>query len=103
MTKNARDKIAAGLREAIAVARGEEKPARLYVPPELDVKAIRNKTRLSQENFASSYGFTTQQIRDWEQGRHRPLGGVRAYLMMINSDHESVRELLKSIRRRKAA
>ena len=26
MTKNARDKIAAGLREAIAVARGEEKP-----------------------------------------------------------------------------
>ena len=31
MTK-ARDKIAAGLREAIAVARGEEKPARMHVP-----------------------------------------------------------------------
>jgi len=102
MSKNARDKIAAGLREAIAVARGEEKPARLYVPPELDVKVIRNKTKLSQETFASSYGFTTQQIRDWEQGRHRPLGGVRAYLMMIDADHERVRELLRSIRRKAA-
>jgi hypothetical protein len=36
MTKNVRDKIAAGLREAIAVARGEEKPARLYVPVGVD-------------------------------------------------------------------
>ena len=48
MTRKARDKIAAGLREAIAVARGEEKPARLYAPAEIDVKAIRRKTGLSQ-------------------------------------------------------
>ena len=103
MTKKARDKIAAGLREAIAVARGEEKPARLHVPAELDVKAIRKKTGFSQEHFAYSYGFTMEQIRAWEQVRARPLGGVRAYLMMIDSDHESVARLLESIRMRKAA
>lgn len=103
MTRKARDKIAAGLREAIAVARGEEKPARLYVPAEIDVKAIRKKTEMSQEGFASFYGFTMEQIRAWEQVRARPLGGVRAYLMMIDSDHEAVARILEATRKRKAA
>ncbi len=78
MTKKAFERIAAGLREAIEVARGEAKPARLYVPPEIDVKAIRKNTGLSQESFAYAYGFTVEQIRAWEQGRNRPLGGLRA-------------------------
>ena len=103
MTRKARDKIAAGLREAIAVARGEAKPARLHVPAELDVKAIRKKASLSQENFASFYGFTMEQIRAWEQGRSRPLGGVRAYLMMIDSDPEGVARILEATRKRKVA
>jgi putative transcriptional regulator len=103
MTKKAFDKIAAGLNEAIAIARGEAKPARLHIPPELDVKAIRKRVGLSQETFAYSYGFTVEQIRAWEQGRSRPLGGVRAYLMLIELDHESVSRILESTRGRKAA
>jgi hypothetical protein len=35
MTKRAREKIAAGLREAIAVAHGEERLARLQAPAEI--------------------------------------------------------------------
>jgi putative transcriptional regulator len=103
MTGKARDKIAAGLREAIAIARGEDKPARLHVPAELDVKVIRRKTGLSQETFASFFGFTVEQIRAWEQGRNRPLGGVRAYLMLIDLDHESVERILGAARKEKAA
>ena len=103
MTRKARDKIAAGLREAIAVARGEETPAWLHVPAEIHVKAIREKTALSQERFASFYGFTLEQIRAWEQARSRPLGGVRAYLMMIDADPEGVAKLLGATRRHKAA
>ena len=103
MTKRAREKIAAGLREAIAVAHGEEEPTRLYVPAEMEVKAIRKKTGLSQEAFAYFYGFTMEQIRAWEQGRSRPLGGARAYLMMIDSDPDGVARLLESTRKRKVA
>lgn len=103
MTRTARDKIAAGLQEAIAITRGEETPARLYVPAELDVKAIRRKTGLSQERFAYAFGFTVEQIRAWEQGRSRPLGGVRAYLMLIDQDHESVERILGAARKVKAA
>ena len=53
MSKRAYDKIAEGLKEAIAIARGEAKPAKLFVPPELDVRAIRTRLHLSQEDFAS--------------------------------------------------
>jgi putative transcriptional regulator len=103
MTKKAFDKIAAGLNDAIAVARGESKPARLHVPAELDVKAIRSKVGLSQESFAYSFGFTVEQIRAWEQGRNRPLGGVRAYLMLIDLDHISVARILGESRKAKTA
>jgi len=32
----------------------------------MDMRAIRSKTRLSQEAFASVLGFTVHQIRQWE-------------------------------------
>ncbi len=96
MSKRAYDKIAAGLKEAIAISRGEAKPAKLYVPPEIDVRAIRSKLDLSQDDFASQFGFTVHQIRQWEQGRSRPLGAVRAYLMIINRDPKRVLEILRA-------
>ena len=67
------------------------------------MKAVRKKTGLSQEKFAASYGFTMEQIRGWEQGRSRPLGGVRAYLVMIDSDHQGVARILEATRRKKVA
>jgi putative transcriptional regulator len=103
MSKRAYDKIAEGLKEAIAIARGEEKPAKLFVPPEIDVRAIRAKLQLSQEDFASAFGFTVHQIRQWEQARSRPLGPVRAYLMIIDRDPKRVLELLRAVPRRRAA
>jgi putative transcriptional regulator len=95
MTRRAYDKIAEGLREAIAIARKERKPAKLFVPPEIDVRAIRAKLELSQEDFASTFGFTVHQMRQWEQGRSRPLGAVRAYLMIIDREPKRVLEILR--------
>ena len=103
MSKKAFEKIAEGLSEALAIARGEAKPAKLHMPPEIDVSSIRAKLRLSQEDFATLFGFTLNQIRDWEQGRSRPLGGVRAYLMIIDRDPKGVLRLLRSVVGRKAA
>ena len=94
MSKRAFDKIAEGLNEAIEIARGERTPAKLFIPPEIDVRSIRRKVKLSQDDFATCYGFTVSQIRDWEQGRSRPIGGVRAYLLLIDRSPEHVRELL---------
>jgi putative transcriptional regulator len=103
MSKKAYDKIAEGLNEALAIVRGETKPAKLYIPTEIDVRAIRARTGLSQDDFAAAFGFTINQIKDWEQGRARPLGGVRAYLLIIGRDAKRVLELLRKGRARKAA
>jgi putative transcriptional regulator len=94
MSKKAFEKIAEGLNEALAITRGESEAAKLHIPAEIDVKAIRARLKLSQENFAYEYGFSLTQIRDWEQGRSRPLGALRAYLMVIERSPESIRQLL---------
>jgi putative transcriptional regulator len=103
MGRKAFDKVAEGLNEALAIARGVAKPARLYVPAEIDIKTIRAKLSLSQADFAASFGFTVNQIKDWEQRRSRPLGGVRAYLMIIERDPTLVLDLLRTASGKKAA
>jgi putative transcriptional regulator len=102
MSKKAFDRIAAGLNEALAVARGTAKPSKLHVPSEIDVRAIRSKLKLSQDDFAAEFGFTINQIRDWEQGRTRPLGALRAYLMIIGRNPQAVIELLRASRKKAA-
>jgi putative transcriptional regulator len=103
MTRKAFNKIAEGLSEALAIARGEAKPAKLYMAAEIDVKSIRSKLALSQDEFAAFFGFTINQIKDWEQGRSRPLGGVRAYLTIIARDPKSVLAILRAPADKKAA
>jgi putative transcriptional regulator len=97
MTK-AGSRLLNSARQAAAIARGEAEPARLYVPAEIDVKAIRTRIGGSQDDFASEFGFTVNQIKDWEQNRSRPLGGVRAYLMLIDRQTDLVRRMLGEIR-----
>jgi len=96
MSKKAFDKIAGGLTEALAIARGNAKPSKLHVPAEIDVRSIRKGLGLSQDEFAQEFGFTINQIRDWEQGRTRPLDGLRAYLMIIERNPQAVLNLLRN-------
>ena len=91
------EKIKAGLEEAVAIARGEADPStyRVHVPAEVDVKVLRRKFKLSQDEFASRFGFTAARIRDWEQGRSKPDGALRAYLMVIERQPKAVETALK--------
>ncbi len=91
MTKKAFDKIAAGLNDAIAIARGDADPAtyRVHVPEEIDVKAIRKRLGLTQEQFGLRYGFGPR-VRDWEQKRKRPDAAMRAFLLVIAREPEAV-------------
>ncbi len=95
MTKR-KNRILEGARQALAIARGEVDPSAyvIHVPDEIDVKALRRKLKLSQTAFAKRYGFSTARIRDWEQGRSRPDGAVRAYLLVIQREPEAVNRAL---------
>lgn len=97
MTKKAFDKIAAGLNDAIAIARGEANPAtfNVHVPEEIDVKAIRKSLGMTQEEFGFRYGFG-KRVRDWEQKIKRPDGAMRAYLIVIQKNPEAVNRALEA-------
>ncbi|MEA2936979.1 MAG: putative transcriptional regulator [Alphaproteobacteria bacterium] len=97
MTKLGKRLIAAA-EEARAIIRGEADPAtyRIHVPHEVDVKALRRKLRLSQDAFARRFGFTPARVRDWEQGRSKPDGAVRAYLLVIEREPEAVARALSA-------
>lgn len=81
-------------REMQAIARGQAEPVRMHIPAEMDVKAIRRATGLTQDAFANEFGFTATQIRDWEQGRTRPVQSHRAYLMLIERHPVAIRRML---------
>lgn len=97
MSKKVFDQIAEGLNEALAVARGDAEPYKLHVPAEIDVKAIRARTGLTQKDFASTFGFGLDQLKQWEQGRVRPVQAMRAYLLLINSQPLQMVEALRAI------
>ena len=88
--------IKEGLEEAIAYANGtaDLSQYRVHIPEDLDVKAIRKKTGLTQEAFAMHYGFNLGRLRDLEQKRTRPDSVVRAYLLVIKKDPEAVKKAL---------
>ncbi|MDH2092654.1 transcriptional regulator [Rhizobium pusense] len=96
MSKQAFDLIHEGLTEALAVSRGEVEPFKLHVPAELDVKEIRSATGMTQKDFASTFGFGLDQLKQWEQGRARPVQAMRAYLLLIQDNHKY---LIKALRR----
>lgn len=85
-------------REANAIAKGEIDAVDIFVPADVDVKKIRRGIGLSQEGFAAEFCFSVTQIRDWEQGRSRPLDAARAYLMMIEVAPDAVRDLMKQVK-----
>ena len=75
------------LKQAEARARGDVPPeVEKTETPELDVRAIRAGTGLSQAGFAKSLGVGEETLRDWENGRRRPEGNARVLLAMIAGD-----------------
>jgi putative transcriptional regulator len=90
------DSIKRGLKEAIAYADGKanKKSFRVHVPEKIDVKAIRAGLDMTQEIFASRFGFSVNTLRHWEQGSRQPEGPTRAYLLVIEREPKAVQKAL---------
>lgn len=91
-------RILQGAREALALASGEAgAPAYgVHIPPQVDVRAIRRQTGLSQKEFAARYGFSFGRIRDWEQGRSPVDAPSRILLTIIRNEPEAVERALSA-------
>jgi putative transcriptional regulator len=90
--------IRRGLDEALAYAKGEvdERRYRVHVPARIDVRAIRAKLDLTQEEFKARFGFSVNTLRHWEQGKRQPEGPTRAYLLVIARAPKAVEKALRA-------
>ena len=76
-----------GIKEMGQHRRGELLPdVRLTEIAEPDVKAIREKTGLSQTRFAQLIGVNPKTLQNWEQKRVRPAGPARALLKIVEAN-----------------
>lgn len=60
----------------------------------MDVRAIRERTGLSQAGFAQRYGFSKRTLQEWEQLRREPAGPARVLLQIIERIPKQVERAL---------
>ncbi len=89
-------RLMTAMREVVAHVEGKVALPLRYVeiPEDVDVKAIRSRLGLSQAEFSRRYGVSQRSLQEWEQGRRRPEGAVRAYLTVIERNPKAVEEAL---------
>ena len=57
---------------------------------EIDVKLIRQKLGLSQEEFAYYFGVSIRTLQEWEQYRRKPNATTRNFLKVIEMEPKAV-------------
>ncbi len=62
----------------------------------VEVKDIREKLHMSQEQFAYYFGVSVRTIQEWEQHRRKPTGTARNFLKVIAHYPKMVRQALAS-------
>ena len=80
------EEIGAGLDDAIGHARGRKSLVIVHEPETIDVKAIREKTGMSQQGFCATFGISLGTLRHWEQGLRSPRGPARVLLKVVDLD-----------------
>jgi putative transcriptional regulator len=85
-----------GLKEIAAHRRGEIKlrTRQIVIHDDVDVKAVRERSGLSQSQFADRFGFNSRTLQEWEQGRSQPENALRAYLKVIDRNATAVEQAL---------
>lgn len=74
------------VQEAGSIYRGEKKASRRFEYGPMDVKAIRQKTGLSQARFAIIMGVSVRTLQNWEQGHRTPQGPAVSLLRIVDKD-----------------
>jgi putative transcriptional regulator len=82
------DELLDSVKEAGGIVRGEVVASRVFSGEEINVKAVRERTGLSQTKFALTIGISVRTLQNWEQGHRQPQGPARALLTIFQNDPE---------------
>ncbi len=89
------DSIRKGLLEAIDYADGNKSGVRVHSFSKPDVKAIRNKVGMSQDEFATLLCISPNTLRYWERGGRELRGTALVLLNIIDKAPLTVLNILK--------
>ena len=96
MDKTLFDNLLQSLQEAGAIAGGTATPSRRFEVVVPDVKAVRERVHLSQQDFATLIQVSVKTLQNWEQGRRHPTGPAAALLKIVASHPEMAIKSLHS-------
>src|SRR5229473_7440897 len=80
------EELLESVREGGTILRGHKKPSRRFEVGPSGIRAIRERTSLSQSEFARLIGVSVKTLQNWEQDRRRPTGPAAALLRIISHE-----------------
>lgn len=86
MKKRMFEELLGSVREAGAILRGRQRPSRRTIIRSPGVRVIRERTSLSQSEFADLIGVSVKTLQNWEQDRRSPTGPAAILLRIIEHD-----------------
>ena len=87
--------ISTGLTEAIEHAKGNPTKIIEHKPESINVKAVREKTGMSQQKFCATFGISMSTLRHWEQGLRSPRGPARVLLKVVEHNPKAIIEAIQ--------
>jgi putative transcriptional regulator len=92
---NAFNSIKQGLDEALEFSKGKKSKAIVHEFSPIDVKNIRAKVGMSQNEFASAFGISVSTLRHWERGDRTPHGPALVLLNVVSKEPNAVLKALR--------
>ena len=86
--------IKQGLTEAVEHSEGKYPKAVVHEFTPVDVKNIRAKMGMSQNEFASAFGISVSTLRHWERGDRVPQGPALVLLNVVEKEPKAVLKAL---------
>lgn len=86
--------IKQGLNEALEFSNGKTQKAVVHKITPLDVKNIRKKLAMSQNEFASAFGISVSTLRHWERGDRTPNGPALVLMNVVAKEPKAVLKAL---------
>ena len=89
-----------GMEQAVEYAKGKRKGSKthyIFIPGEIDIRALRKQLQMTRIEFAHRFGFNYRTLEKWELGTRHPSRETRAYLTVIEKIPKAVEEAIKQL------
>lgn len=83
-------KLVKSVKQMGSIMRGDHIPHRRTVLTTVNVKALRERLGLTQNQFSGMIGVSIKTLQNWEQGRREPEGPAKVLLRVVEKEPQAV-------------